>query len=137
MAKHTITHVDRADTHEVPKYLRVGNILARFLYLWTMFGVLTLGLRVILKAFSANPSTRFVTFVYDTSARYLEPFRGIFPPRHVGETGYLDISALFAIIMYVLFLWAVLVLIEHVERSIKQAMERAEIELVVNETKRR
>jgi uncharacterized protein YggT (Ycf19 family) len=106
---------------ETPTYLRVSNILVRFLYFWTLFGVIVLSLRVLLLAFSANPATEFVTFIYDTSSRYLEPFRGIFPTKETGSGGYLDVSALFAIIMYLLFMWAVVALIEYVERRMREA----------------
>lgn len=103
---------------ESPKQWRIGNILARIVYFWTIFGVITLSLRVLLLMFSANTETRFVTFIYETSSRYLEPFRGIFPARSIGDTGYFDVSALFAIVMYILFLWGVIALIEYVERNL-------------------
>lgn len=112
----------------LPPYLRVSNILVRFLFLWTVFGVIVLSFRVLLLAFSANPATRFVNFVYDTSNRYLEPFRGIFHSRTVGETGYLDISAMFAVIVYLLFLWGILALIDFVERKIQETKYQTSLE---------
>ena len=125
MARQESISKDKADEQEVPTSWRVSNVLVRILYFWTIFGVITLSLRVLLLAFSANPATGFVTFIYDTSSRYLEPFRGIFPTRGVGEAGYLDVSALFAIIMYMLFLWAVLALIDYVERNMQNAAQDA------------
>lgn len=118
-----------------PMHLRVGNVLVRVLYFWVLFGVIVLTLRVFLLAFSANPSTNFVTFIYETSSRYLEPFRGIFPAKPVSETGYFDVSAVFAIIMYLLFMWAVSALIAYVERSIAEAQRRSLLQTNNKESK--
>ena len=84
----------------IPAYLRVSKIIAYLVYAWVIIGVVSLTLRVFLLAFSANAATPFVEFVYRTSADYLQPFRGIFPAKDIGETGYLDVAALFAVIMY-------------------------------------
>lgn len=107
-------------SYEVPKPLRVSNILIRLWYLWTIFGVVVLSLRVVLLAFSANRATGFVTFIYETSDRYLEPFRQIFPSRHIGNSGYLDVSAIFAILVYILVLWGIMALIEFVEHKMHE-----------------
>ena len=88
----------------VPGYLKLGKIITWLLYIWIIFGVVMLALRTFLLATSANPTT-FVDFVYRTSADFLQPFRGIFPSKPVGETGYLDVSAIFAIIIYLIFAW--------------------------------
>ena len=78
-----------------------------------------LGLRVFLLAFSANAATPFVDFIYRTSADYLAPFRGIFPARSIGETGYLDVAAIFAIIIYLLVAWGFRALITYVSHKIE------------------
>lgn len=113
-----------AEPAAIPTHLRVSNVLVRILYFWTSFGVIVLGLRVLLLAFSANPDTTFVTFIYETSSRYLEPFRGIFPARELGESGYIDVSAMFAIIIYLLFMWGIMSFINHVEQNIADAQRR-------------
>ncbi len=66
-----------------------------------VFGIIELliGLRIILKLFSANPQTPFVDFVYSTSHQLLTPFLGMFPsPTRHGSV--LEISALFALLVY-------------------------------------
>ena len=69
---------------QIPGYLRISKIIAYILYAWVLIGVITLTLRVFLLAFSANPSTPFVEFIYKTSADYLNPFNHYLSVHHVG-----------------------------------------------------
>jgi uncharacterized protein YggT (Ycf19 family) len=101
-----------------PAYLVVGKVITWAMYIWVLFGIIILGIRVFLLAFSANSTTPFVNFIYTTSARFLQPFRGIFPPQPVGQTGYLDVAALFAIIMYGLLGWGFAALIHYIQNKI-------------------
>ncbi len=103
---------------EVPSYLKISKVIVYFIYAWVIFGIVVLGLRIFLLAASANPTSGFVEFIYNTSADYLAPFRGIFPPKSVGQTGYLDVAALFAMIMYLLFGWGISSLIEYIQSKI-------------------
>jgi len=103
------------------------------MYFWVMIGVVSLALRVFLLAFSANMTAGFANFVLRVSNDYMEPFRGIFTGRGVGETGYLDVSALFAIIVYLFVAWGFKALIEFVdhkiaEDKIKQGEQLAKLE---------
>lgn len=107
----------------IPGYLRLSKIISALLYLWVVFGVIVLLLRVFLLAFSANMSAGFSRFVMDTSTDYLEPFRGIFVGRSIGETGYFDISALFAIIVYLFLAWGFYGLMEYIQNLIDQKKE--------------
>lgn len=125
MAKRSSTS-DESEEFVMPTYLTISNIIVRLVRLWVLFGVIVLGLRVFLLAFSANPATPFVTFIYETSARYLEPFRGIFAMREIGETGYFDVSSVFAIIIYLLIAWGIASLIMHVELKMETARLNAE-----------
>lgn len=109
---------------KVPGYLKIGKVVTILLYIWVMFGVIVLGLRVFLLAFSANAATPFVQYIYKTSADYLAPFRGIFPSKPVGETGYLDIASIFAIIMYLLFAWLVSAGINYIQSKIDTIKEQ-------------
>lgn len=104
---------------EVPTYLNVGKILTYVMYAWVLIGIIALGLRVFLLAFSANPTTPFVEFIYNTSGDFLQPFRGIFPPKAVGQTGYLDVAALFAMIIYGLIGWGFSALISYINSKIE------------------
>lgn len=106
------------DQQEVPAYLNIGKVLTYAMYGLVIFAEILLAFRVFLLAFSANTSSSFVEFVYRTSADFLQPFRGIFPPREIGETGYLDVSALFAIIVYGLVAWGFSALIGYINSKI-------------------
>jgi uncharacterized protein YggT (Ycf19 family) len=88
------------------------------MYAWILFGIIVLALRVFLLAASANPNTPFVDFIYNTSSTFLQPFRGIFPPRDVHNGGYLDVAAMFAIIIYGLIGWGFAALIHYIQSKI-------------------
>ncbi len=102
----------------IPGYLRISKIIAYLLYLWVVIGIISLVLRVFLLLFSANPTTPFVKFVYNVSGDYLNPFRGIFASRPVSETGYLDVAAIFAIIVYLFVMWGFSALVSYVQHKI-------------------
>lgn len=110
----------------IPGYLRVSKIVAYIMYAWVLIGVVTLGLRIFLLAFSANPTTPFVEFIYRTSSDYLNPFRGIFEPKSIGETGYFDVAAMFAIIIYLLVMWAFSALIGYIQFKIDVSRKEQE-----------
>lgn len=111
---------------EIPAYLRISKVIAYILYAWVIIGVISLTLRVFLLAFSANPSTPFVKFVYNTSADYLNPFRGIFPTKPIGETGYFDVAAMFAIIIYLFVMWGFSSLINYLQYKIDLSRKEQE-----------
>lgn len=116
------------DTNKIviPGYLRISKVIAYVLYAWVLIGVITLTLRVFLLAFSANSDTPFVQFIYKTSADYLNPFRGIFPPKPIGETGYFDVAALFAIIIYLFVMWGFASLIHYLQYKIDDSRKQQE-----------
>ncbi len=121
----------------IPGFLKVSKIAVWVMYFWVTIGIISLLLRVFLLAFSANTATGFANFVMEVSNDYLQPFRGIFPSKEVGTTGYLDISALFAIVVYLFVAWGFRALIDYVQNKIdaetaiqKEAIakrERAEV----------
>jgi uncharacterized protein YggT (Ycf19 family) len=114
---------------KIPVYLKFGKIITYALYAWVMFGIIVLGIRVFLLVFSANPATPFVNFIYNTSATFLQPFRGIFPPKAVSQTGYLDVAALFAIIIYALIGWGFSALTHYMQSKINNYKITAREEL--------
>ena len=115
MATSTMSEKENAN---VPSYLKVSKVITYVMYIWIVFGIIVLGLRVFLLALSASPTASFVEFVYNTSASFLEPFRGIWPPKAINETGYLDVAAIFAMIVYALLAWALSELISYVQSKI-------------------
>lgn len=107
----------------IPGYLRISKVIAYIMYVWVLIGVISLTLRTFLLAFSANPTTPFVKFVYNTSADYLNPFRGIFAPKAIGETGYFDVAAMFAIIIYLFIMWGFSSLIHYLQFKIDMSVK--------------
>jgi uncharacterized protein YggT (Ycf19 family) len=105
---------------KVPAYLTVGKIITWAMYIWVLFGIIVLGLRVFLLAFSANESTPFVKFIINTSQTFLNPFRGIFQPKPIGQTGYLDVAAIFAMIIYALIGWGFSALVKYIQVKINE-----------------
>ena len=119
-----------SDQIEVSNFLKFSKIISWLMYIWVMIGVVALGLRVFLLAFSANTATGFANFVMEVSGDYLRPFRGIFELREIGETGYLDVSAIFAIIIYLFIAWGFKSLVEYVQDKIdtsKRQQKEAQI----------
>jgi len=102
----------------IPGFLRFSKVLVWIMYFWVLIGVISLTLRTILLALSANTSAGFANFVITISNDYMQPFRGIFTGREVGETGYLDVSAIFAIIVYLFIAWGFHALIDFVQNKI-------------------
>ncbi len=102
----------------VPGYLKLSKVVTWFLYFYILIGIISLVFHIFLLLFSANQTAGFYQFIGRVSAQYLEPFRGIFPPQPAGQTGYLDVSALFAILVYLLVLWAIHSLINYVQNKI-------------------
>jgi uncharacterized protein YggT (Ycf19 family) len=81
-----------------PRYL-----LSSIVNLFVGIAAVILGLRVFFRLFGANSANDFVSWIYDTSSTLMAPFRGIFPPAELQGGIVLDVSALFAIIMYLVF----------------------------------
>jgi uncharacterized protein YggT (Ycf19 family) len=122
---------------KIPGYLRLSKIIGYVLYTWVLIGVISLGLRVFLLLFSANPNTPFVEFIYNLSSDYLDPFRGIFPSKAVSETSYLDVAALFAIIIYLLIMWGFTALIHYTQFKIDKSVHEQEKEIAQLEAEKR
>jgi uncharacterized protein YggT (Ycf19 family) len=104
---------------QVSNVLKISKVVVWSFYIFIVIGIISLLLRVLLLLFSADQTAGFSELVATISNDFMQPFRGIFPPRQVGETGYLDVSALFAIIVYLFVLWGSKSLVEYVEGKIE------------------
>ena len=89
----------------------LGRILAGLINFFTALVGIFLGLRVVLRLFGANPDAPFVRWIYDSSSELLQPFRGIFPPETIAQNHVVDMTALFALVVYGLFGMALLSLV--------------------------
>ncbi len=72
----------------------------KLIYVFFSLVELFLGLRLLLKLFGANAGNGFVEWVYETSNVLLDPFRGIFPTQVFKSTFVLELSTIFAMIVY-------------------------------------
>jgi uncharacterized protein YggT (Ycf19 family) len=77
----------------------------------------------VLQLFAANPEAGFAQWVYRSAARVTAPFRGIFPS-HVNGNSVLDVSLLFAIIVYALFALIIHELISYLDRRRDESVDR-------------
>ena len=111
---------DMAPTQKAPRFnfLRISRWLVMFVYGFVILAVTILGIAFVLKLFDASTSASFVRWIYRSTDILMQPFRGIFPP-HKGETGsVLDLSVLFAMVMYFLFGIAAHALIDAIDRRL-------------------
>lgn len=122
---------------EIPGYLKISKIVVWFLYFYILLGIISLVFRTFLVLFGADRTAGFYKLVDNVSQDYLQPFRGIFPPKPVSETGYLDVSALFAILVYLFVLWGLHSLIYYVQNKIDISRAQQEKELAaIRQTER-
>ena len=80
--------------------IRIARGLVWFLYAWVVVTILLLFLAFVLQLFAANPQAGFVEWVYRSTTRAMAPFRGIFEPVELSERSTLDVSILFAMVVY-------------------------------------
>jgi uncharacterized protein YggT (Ycf19 family) len=95
--------------------LGVGRAIVWFVYLFALAAIVIATLAFVLQLFGADPSNGFAQWVYRSASRVTAPFRGIFPS-HVNGNSVLDVSLLFAIIMYAIFALLVNALIDYIDR---------------------
>lgn len=95
-------------------FIKTARALTYVVYGFMITAITFLSVGFFLLLFGANADVAFTSFVYKVAAAFLQPFRGIFPAHQVSETGYFSTSALFAIIMYMLFALATHALIAYI-----------------------
>jgi uncharacterized protein YggT (Ycf19 family) len=80
--------------------VKLGRALVYLVYLfvWLCLSILVLGFFLLL--FGANPDVAFAEWVYRALDRALKPFRGIFESIQLNGQSVLDVSVLFAMIVY-------------------------------------
>jgi uncharacterized protein YggT (Ycf19 family) len=101
--------------------LRIARWLVLFAYAIAIIALVVLTIAFFLHLFGASTSAPFVQWIYRSEDRFMKPFRGIFPPVEVSEQSVLDVSVLFAILMYGLFAVAIHALVEWLTRKLHAA----------------
>jgi uncharacterized protein YggT (Ycf19 family) len=81
--------------------LRFAKVLVWLIYAYFLVALVILVLMFFLQLFDASTTAEFTRWVYRSGDRVMEPFRGIFPTKDVGQGGsVIDFAVLFAIIVY-------------------------------------
>jgi len=101
----------------------VGRAIVWLVYAFALVAIVIATIAFFLELFGANPSSGFTQWIYRSASRVTAPFRGIFPSHAKGDS-VLDVSLLFAIIMYALFALLVHALIDFIERRRAESVSR-------------
>ena len=105
----------------------IGRAIVWFVYAFALVAIVIASLAFVLQLFGADPSSGFAQWVYRSASRVTAPFRGIFPS-HVNGNSVLDVSLLFAIIMYALFALLVSAAIDWIDRRRDESVSRDRFE---------
>jgi uncharacterized protein YggT (Ycf19 family) len=79
---------------------RAARALTYLVYAFVIVALIMLLLGFFLLLFGANPHAPFAEWVYRGLARVMAPFRGLFEPLPLDGRSVLDVSVLFAMIVY-------------------------------------
>lgn len=80
--------------------LRAAKAVVVFVYVVLLVDLVMLTLGFFLRLFGASTEAEFTQWVYRGVDRIMEPFRGIFPSHEISDQSILDVSLLFAMIVY-------------------------------------
>lgn len=102
-----ITEVRSVQQNEPERELRLFTFKLTQL-VWLFFGILEtlIALRVLLKLIAANPNSPIATLIYAFTDLFLFPFTGLTATPSAGGM-VLELSSLFAMIIYGLVAWAI------------------------------
>jgi len=101
--EHPMSTVPASDpSPDLPKLwlLRAAKALVVFVYIVVIIDLVLLTLGFFLQLFGASTDAEFTRWVYRNVERIMEPFRGMFPSKAVSDQSVLDVSLLFAMIVY-------------------------------------
>jgi uncharacterized protein YggT (Ycf19 family) len=79
---------------------RLARALTSLVYAFVLVALVMLLLGFFLLLFGANPDAGFAEWVYRGLTRVMAPFRGLFEPVPMDGRSVLDVSILFAMIVY-------------------------------------
>jgi uncharacterized protein YggT (Ycf19 family) len=114
----------------------IGRGVVWLVYAFAILAIVIAALAFFLQLFGANPNAGFAEWIYRSAARVTAPFRGIFPSHAVTNDAYLDVSLLFAIIMYAIFALLVSEAVGWLERKRDASIRRDRYEEQEDEARR-
>lgn len=79
---------------------RIARALTFLVYAFVIVALIILLLGFFLKLFGANPDAPFAEWLYRGLRRVMAPFRGLFEPVALDGRSVLDVSILFAMLVY-------------------------------------
>jgi len=95
----------------------IGRAVVWLVYAFTVAAIVIATIAFFLQLFGANPTANFVDWIYRSTARLMQPFRGIFPNQTFSDQSILNVSLLFAVFMYGLFALLVSELVGFLDRK--------------------
>jgi uncharacterized protein YggT (Ycf19 family) len=117
----------KAEQSPLPWVLKAARVVVWILYAIVLATAIMLTLDFALRLFGANSTNAFVQWVYRSTDRAMQPFRGIFPTHQLGDSSAaVDFSVLFAAIFY----FVVAILIDIALRWLTRRLQREERETV-------
>ena len=102
---------------------KVARGLVYLVYFWVMLAIAILVMGFFLLLFGANPDASFAEWVYRALDRVMKPFRGIFESVDLSGNSVLDLSVVFAMIVYGMLALALRALIDY-NRRLCEVVER-------------
>jgi uncharacterized protein YggT (Ycf19 family) len=91
---------------------RIARALTYLVYAFVIVALVLLVLGFFLKLLGANPDAPFAEWLYRSLRRVMAPFRGLFEPVPLDGRSVLDVSILFAMLVYGIVALALHALIE-------------------------
>jgi len=104
--------------------LSVGRGVVWLVYAFAIVAIVIAAIAFFLQLFGANPNAGFAQWIYRSAARVTAPFRGLFPSQPITDNAYLDVSLLFAILMYAIFALLVAEAVNWLERKLEASVRR-------------
>ena len=92
---------EEAEASPIPVFLKIARVIVWIVYAIVLATAILLTLNFLLRLFGANSDNAFVVWVYRSTDRAMQPFRGIFPTHQLDDSSAaLDFSVLFAALVY-------------------------------------
>jgi uncharacterized protein YggT (Ycf19 family) len=107
--------------------LRAAKAVVVLVYAFVLIDLVMLTLGFFLRLFGASTDAEFTRWVYRNVERIMEPFRGMFPSHAVSDQSVLDVSLLFAMIVYAIAGIALHALVEWLTGKIVALRDRQRI----------
>ena len=90
----------------------VVSRVTQFLWLIVTAVVALIGFRFVFALIGANPANNFVEAIYNITDVFVSPFNGIISTPDVTNGGVFDMAAVFAIFVYFIAAWLVIILLK-------------------------